>query len=161
MAPGRRHSSYPEEVAMERLGQAVERAVAHAVFGGEQGRREPVRRVGAATAGAALASVFPLAAPKALAQDRAGPLEKRDLKVGFIPITCATPIIMAEPMGFCRKHGLDVQVVKAWSWAMINGETGATHMLSPMPLAISVGAGSQAVPCVTASSTSRRRARAG
>jgi len=97
--------------------------------------------------------VFPVAAARALAQDRPGPLEKRDLKIGFIPITCATPIIMAEPMGFYKKQGLNAQVLKASSWAMIrdisiNGETDATHMLSPMPLAISLGVGSQSVPYV-------------
>jgi nitrate/nitrite transport system substrate-binding protein len=138
------------ETGIER---AVERAVEHAVFGGARGRREFVRLVGAATASAALASVFPLAQAKALAQDKPGPIEKRDLKIGFIPITCATPIIMAEPMGFYKKHGLNVQVIKASSWAMIrdlsiNGETDATHMLSPMPLAISLGVGSQSVPYV-------------
>lgn len=122
----------------------VERSIEHAVFGGELGRREFMQRVGATTVAAALASVFPLGAAKAIAQDRPGPLEKKDLKIGFIPITCATPIIMAEPMGFYRKHGLNVQVTKASSWAMIrdlsvNGETDATHMLSPMPLAISLG----------------------
>ena len=137
----------------EMLGGAVERAIEQAVFGGELGRRAFVARVGAATAAAALASVFPVGAAKALAQDKAGPPEKKDLKVGFIPITCATPIIMAEPMGFYRKHGLNVQVTKASSWAMIrdlsiNGETDATHMLSPMPLAISLGVGSQSVPYV-------------
>lgn len=131
----------------------VKRAVERAVFGGETGRREFFRLVGAATAGAALASVFPMGAAKALAQEKVGPLEKKDLKVGFIPITCGTPIIMAEPMGFYRKHGLSVQVVKASGWAMIrdlsiNRETDATHMLSPMPLAISMGIGSQAVPYV-------------
>jgi nitrate/nitrite transport system substrate-binding protein len=109
--------------------------------------------VGAATAGAALAAVFPMRAAQALAQEKPGPLEKRDLKIGFIPITCATPIIMAEPMGFYKKQGLNVQVLKASSWAMIrdisiNGETDATHMLSPMPLAISLGVGSQSVPYV-------------
>src|SRR5947208_2245622 len=60
---------------------------------------------------------------------------------------------MAEPMGFYKKQGLNVNVVKASSWAMIrdlsiNGETDATHMLSPMPLAISMGVGSQSVPYV-------------
>jgi nitrate/nitrite transport system substrate-binding protein len=137
----------------EMLGRMVERAIEHAVFGGELGRRAFVARVGAATAAAALASVVPRGAAKALAQDKAGPPEKKDLKVGFIPITCATPIIMAEPMGFYKKHGLNVQVTKASSWAMIrdlsiNGETDATHMLSPMPLAISLGVGSQSVPYV-------------
>ncbi len=137
----------------ERLASAVERSVEHAVFGGEVGRREFFRLVGASTATAALASVFPMGAARALAQDKPGPVEKKDLKIGFIPITCATPIIMAEPMGFYRKHGLNAQVVKASGWAMIrdlsiNHETDATHMLTPMPLAISMGVGSQAVPYV-------------
>ncbi len=132
------------------IGQLVERSIAHAVFGG---RRNFLKLVGAGTAAAALASVFPLEKAKALAQEKPGPPEKKDLKVGFIPITCATPIIMAEPMGFYKKHGLNVQVVKASGWAMIrdlsiNKETDATHMLSPMPLAISMGVGSQAVPYV-------------
>ena len=135
------------------LDRVVQRAIEYAVLGGRLGRRAFIRRVGAATASAALASVFPVGAARALAQDRVGPLEKRDLKIGFIPITCATPIIMAEPMGFYRKHGLAAQVFKASSWAMIrdtsiNGETDATHMLSPMPLAISLGVGSQSVPYV-------------
>ena len=135
------------------LSATAEQAVELAVLGGRHGRRQFIQSVGAATAGAALASVFPMAAARALAQDRPGPLEKRDLKIGFIPITCATPIIMAEPMGFYKKQGLNAQVLKASSWAMIrdisiNGETDATHMLSPMPLAISLGVGSQSVPYV-------------
>ncbi len=132
------------------IGRLVDRAVERAVFGQ---RRDFLKLVGAGTAAAALGSVFPLGAARALAQEKLGPPEKKDLKVGFIPITCATPIIMAEPMGFYKKHGLNVQVVKASGWAMIrdlsiNKETDATHMLSPMPLAISMGIGSQAVPYV-------------
>ena len=137
----------------QRINHAVERAVTEAVFGHDAGRREFLRHFGAATAAAMLSSVFPTEAAKALAQEKTGPIEKKNLKVGFIPITCATPIIMAEPMGFYKKHGLDVQVHKASGWAMIrdlsiNGETDATHMLTPMPLAISMGAGSQTVPFV-------------
>src|SRR5262245_46904712 len=133
--------------------EVAERTIERAVFGGEHGRRAFLKAVGATTATAALASVFPMAAAKAIAQDKPGPPEKRDLKIGFIPITCATPIIMAEPMGFYKKQGLNVQVLKASSWAMIrdisiNGETDATHMLSPMPLAITLGVGSQSVPYV-------------
>ncbi len=133
--------------AIDRL---VERSLTRAVFAG---RRGFLKAVGLGTASAALASVFPMGVVKALAQDKLGPPEKKDLKVGFIPITCATPIIMAEPMGFYRKYGLNVSVVKASGWAMIrdlsiNKETDATHMLSPMPLAISMGVGSQAVSYV-------------
>jgi nitrate/nitrite transport system substrate-binding protein len=139
-----------EDMTESMLDRAVEQSVAHAVFAG---RRDFLKAVGTGTAAAALASVFPMEAAKAIAQDKLGPPEKRDLKVGFIPITCATPIIMAEPMGFYKKHGLNVQVLKASGWAMIrdlsiNKETDATHMLSPMPLAMTLGVGSQAVPYV-------------
>jgi len=131
----------------------VEKAVNHAIFGSELDRREFLRLVGAGTASAIVSSIFPLDAAKALAQEKTRPIEKKELKIGFIPITCATPIIMAEPMGFYKKYGLDVQVYKASGWAMIrdmsiNSETDATHMLTPMPLAISMGIGSQAVPYV-------------
>jgi nitrate/nitrite transport system substrate-binding protein len=135
------------------LDSAVERSVSRAIFGSKLERREFVRLVGAGAAAAIVNSIFPLDAAKALAQEKTRPIEKKELKVGFIPITCATPIIMAEPMGFYKKYGLDVQVHKASGWAMIrdlsiNGETDATHMLTPMPLAFTMGVGSQTVPFV-------------
>ncbi len=134
-----------------RIDRIVETAVTHAVFRTESRRRQFLQQVGSGTAYALLNAVFPLGAAKALAQEKTGPIEKKDLKIGFIPITCATPIIMAEPMGFYKKHGLNVQVIKASGWAMIrdlaiNKETDATHMLTPMPLAITMGVGSQPVP---------------
>src|SRR5262249_22627169 len=139
----------PESIEA-RIDGIVERSVQQAVFGS---RRDFLRLVGGGTAAAALADVFPMAAAKALAQSKLGSPEKKDLKIGFIAITCATPIIMAEPMGFYKKYGLNAQVVKASSWAMIrdlsiNKESDATHMLSPMPLSISMGIGSQEVPYV-------------
>ncbi len=71
------------------------------------------------------------------------------MSIGFIPITCGTPIIMAEPLGFYKKHGLNASVKRAAGWAMIrdwavNKEVDAAHMLTPMPLAITLGAGSHA-----------------
>lgn len=78
-------------------------------------------------------------------------VEKPDLTIGFIPINCATPIIMADPMGFYKKHGLNVQVKKYGGWAdirdaFIAGEIDAAHLLSPMTLSLSLGAGSAQVP---------------
>lgn len=136
----------------ERLNQAVERAVEHAVFGGNDlARRRFLQLVGASSAAAILNSVFPLEAAKAIAQEQVKNIEKKDLTISFIPITCATPIIMAEPMGLYAKHGLNVQVRRAAGWAVvrdwaINKEVDATHMLSPMPLSITMGVGSPAVP---------------
>jgi nitrate/nitrite transport system substrate-binding protein len=128
----------------------VASAVMRAVFPKDAARRAFLKSVGASTALAALSQFFPLAtATEVFAQ--AKPLEKKDLKVGFIPITCATPIIMAHPMGFYTKHGLNVDVIKTAGWAVIrdktlNKEYDAAHMLSPMPLAITLGAGSNPIP---------------
>src|SRR5262249_21021696 len=133
-----------------RTTRIVESAVVRALFPEDQTRRAFLSAVGASTALAAISQFFPLAlAKEAFAQ--AGTPEKKDLKVGFIPITCATPIIMAPPMGFYSKHGLNVEVVKTAGWAVIrdktlNKEYDAAHMLSPMPLAITLGAGSNPIP---------------
>ncbi|MGD1854473.1 MAG: CmpA/NrtA family ABC transporter substrate-binding protein [Leptolyngbyaceae cyanobacterium] len=76
-------------------------------------------------------------------------LEKTNLKIGFIPITCATPIIMAEPLGFYSKYGFNAEVVKMPSWGAVRdsaiaGELDAYHMLAPMPIAMTLGLGSAA-----------------
>ncbi|NJL85866.1 MAG: ABC transporter substrate-binding protein [Leptolyngbyaceae cyanobacterium SM1_1_3] len=76
-------------------------------------------------------------------------LEKTDLQIGFIPITCATPIIMSEPLGFYKKYGFNAKVVKMPSWGAVRdsaiaGELDAYHMLAPMPIAMTLGLGSAA-----------------
>lgn len=76
-------------------------------------------------------------------------LEKTDIRVGFIPITCATPIIMSEPLGFYSKYGFNASVVKMPSWGAVRdsaiaGELDAYHMLAPMPIAMTLGLGSAA-----------------
>jgi nitrate/nitrite transport system substrate-binding protein len=128
----------------------VEASLIKSLFPHDAVRRNFLRAVGKGTAMAAIASVLPVASLQAMAQDK-GTLEKRDLKIGFIPITCATPLIMAHPLGFYKQQGLNVEVTKTAGWAlirdkMINKEFDATHFLSPMPLAISMGLGSTATP---------------
>jgi len=143
-----RHGSQAEHDSEERI---VEQAVLRAAIPDAGVRRRFLQAVGASTAFAALSTFFPLGAAKEAFAQGGGKLEKTKLKVGFIPITCATPIIMAHPMGFYGKHGLDVEVVKTAGWAVVrdktlNKEYDAAHMLSPMPLAITLGAGANAVP---------------
>jgi nitrate/nitrite transport system substrate-binding protein len=135
----------------EALGnRVVEAAVMRALFPHDETRRRFLNAVGASTAMAAISTFFPMGmAKEAFAQT--GKLEKTNLKVGFIPITCATPIIMSQPMGFYARQGLNVEVVKTAGWAVvrdktINKEYDAAHMLSPMPLAITLGAGSNPLP---------------
>ncbi|GAP36256.1 CmpA/NrtA family ABC transporter substrate-binding protein [Piscinibacter sakaiensis] len=141
-----------ETAAFEAESQSfVEAALVKALFPQDALRRRFLKAVGRPTAMAAIASVLPVASLQAMAQDKGGALEKKDLKIGFIPITCATPLIMAHPLGFYAKQGLNVEVVKTAGWAlirdkMLNKEYDATHFLSPMPLAISLGLGSTATP---------------
>jgi len=136
----------------EALGsRAVESAVMRALFPHDDTRRRFLHAVGASTAFAAVSALFPLGAAREAFAATSGKIEKPKLKVGFIPITCATPIIMAHPMGFYSRQGLDVEVIKTAGWAVVrdkalNKEYDAAHMLSPMPLAITLGAGAQPVP---------------
>ena len=128
----------------------IQASLMKALFPQDAVRRNFLRAVGRRTAMAAIGSVLPIASLQAIAQDKGAP-EKKDLKIGFIPITCATPLIMAHPLGFYSKQGLNVEVVKTAGWAlirdkMLNKEYDATHFLSPMPLAISMGLGSTATP---------------
>jgi nitrate/nitrite transport system substrate-binding protein len=140
-----------ETAEFEAYSQAfIEATLVKALFPQDQERRNFLRAVGKKTAMAAIASVLPVASLQAMAQDK-GPLEKPNLKIGFIPITCATPLIMAHPLGFYSKQGLNVEVTKTAGWAlirdkMINKEYDASHFLSPMPLAISMGLGANATP---------------
>ena len=134
--------------------RAVESAIVRGLFGhNDRSRRDFIKLVGGGTLATALGSLLPLDKIKAAAKESGGPLEKTRLKVGFVPITCATPIIMAQPLGFYAKWGLDVDVIKTAGWAVardksLNGEYDASHMLTPMPLAMSMGAGSTATPYI-------------
>ncbi|MGH6753987.1 MAG: CmpA/NrtA family ABC transporter substrate-binding protein, partial [Bradyrhizobium sp.] len=140
----------PVESEQQRYEGVVASAVVRAMFPKDTARRAFLKSVGASTALAAISQFFPIKAATE-AFGNSGAPEKKDLKVGFIPITCATPIIMAAPLGFYSKYGLNVEVVKTAGWAVvrdktINKEYDAAHMLAPMPLAITLGLGANAVP---------------
>jgi nitrate/nitrite transport system substrate-binding protein len=128
------------------LGEAAELAVMKAVFPDDATRRGLLRIFGGAAVLGAIESVFPLATAREALAQAAGAPEKRDLRIGFIPITCATPIIMAHPMNFYTRHGLNVEVIRTAGWAVIRDraiarEYDAAHMLAPMPVAMSLGVG--------------------
>jgi len=136
--------------------RAIEGAMIRAIFGNnEMSRRAFLGAVGGTTLSAILGSLLPMDAAKAAFKEEMGKgkLEKKKLNVGFVPITCATPIIMAHPLGFYSKYGLDVDVIKTAGWAVARDkslakEYDASHMLTPMPLAMSMGAGSIAKPYI-------------
>jgi nitrate/nitrite transport system substrate-binding protein len=104
------------------LRRAVDTAVVRRILPDEDTRRNVMKLVGAGAFAAALADILPLGhAAEAFAQTR--PLEKKSLKIGFIPITCATPILMSKPLGFYERQGLDVELVKTAGWAVVRDKS--------------------------------------
>lgn len=74
-------------------------------------------------------------------------VEKKDLKIGFIPLTDCAALVIAKEKGFFAKHGLNVTLSKEASWANVRdkmtvGELDASHMLAAMPIASTLGVGS-------------------
>src|SRR6187401_1126110 len=79
------------------------------------------------------------------------PLERPKLKVGFIPIIDCAPVILAEQLGSYERQGLEVEIRREVSWANVRdklalGVLDASHMLAPLPLALTLGVDSVSVP---------------
>src|SRR5207253_8062221 len=61
-----------------------------------------------------------LTTAKVLAHEARGTLERKELKIGFVPIACATPLLLAEPMGFYALQGLRAVLVKLPGWGLVD-----------------------------------------
>lgn len=121
-------------------------AVAQQDMAQQPARRDFMRQSAALGGAAMLGGLWSggiLAAPS-------GALETRSARLGFIALTDAAPLFVADEKGFFKKHGMtDVQVLKQSSWGTTrdnlvlgsarNGIDGA-HILTPMPYLISTGA---------------------
>jgi len=74
---------------------------------------------------------------------------KHVVKLGFIPLTDCAPLVMAKELGLFAKYGIDVQLTKEASWAVVrdkilNGELDAAHCLFSMPFSVYTGIGGKA-----------------
>lgn len=116
-------------------------------------RREP-SDVSAHVAPAPSATVVELSHYAQPRQGLAGKmLEKRELTLGFLPLTDCAPLAIALEEGFFAGEGLSVTLSRESSWSNILdkvslGLLDGAQMLAPMPLAARLGHG--AVPMVTA-----------
>ena len=132
------------------VADGVEQAVLHGLFPDPVTRRHLLRVLGAGALIEAASSLLPVDAMKAMANEKA-PLEKSEINVGFLAITCATPLVMADHLGIYRKNGLEVKLVKTPGIGLlrdklINGEFDMTQQVMPVPLTVTLGAGSVADP---------------
>ncbi|MEL7115219.1 MAG: CmpA/NrtA family ABC transporter substrate-binding protein [Pseudomonadota bacterium] len=70
----------------------------------------------------------------------------RDITLAYIPLVDAAPLIVAKEMGFDREEGLRFNLMRATSWSevrdmLVFGHAEAAHLLSPLPVAMSLGLG--------------------
>lgn len=101
----------------------------------------------AAALGGAAALMGSLAPSPARAS---GKPETTKAKLGFIALTDAAPLFVADEKGFFKKHGMtEVEVLKQSSWGTTRdnlvlgsgkGGIDGAHILTPMPYLISTGA---------------------
>ena len=72
--------------------------------------------------------------------------EKKEVKVGFIPLTDCASVVMASVKGFDKKHGITITPSKEASWAavrdkLVNGELDASHVLYGLIYGVQMGIG--------------------
>src|SRR5258708_18364211 len=72
--------------------------------------------------------------------------EKKEVKVGFIPLTDCAAVVMASVKGFDKKYGITITASKEASWAavrdkLVNGELDAAHVLYGLIYGVQMGIG--------------------
>lgn len=68
------------------------------------------------------------------------------VQCGYLPLVDSAPLIIAKELGFAGDEGLDLSLVRQPSWSALRdmlalGHLDVAHMLSPMPVAMSLGLG--------------------
>lgn len=139
--------------AEQHIDRSVETAVLRTLFPESGARRKLLSAVGAGTLLAAIGQFFPLRQAQAFARESL-PLEKSKLTLGFVPITCTVPMLLAEARGEYAKEGLSVSLVRTSGWPLArdnlaNGNYDASHMVLAMPLTMTLGIGSPKVKTYT------------
>ena len=81
-------------------------------------------------------------------------LSHRPLRLGFIPLTDAAPLVVAQEHGHFAKAGLSVELRREVGWATIRdkiiyGELEAAHAPAPMLWAAQLGLGCPPCPVLT------------
>ena len=72
--------------------------------------------------------------------------EKKEVRIGFIPLTDCSSVVMAAVNKFDEKHGIKIVPTKEASWAsvrdkLVNGELDAAHVLYGLVYGVQLGIG--------------------
>jgi nitrate/nitrite transport system substrate-binding protein len=99
-----------------------------------------------AAAGASLMSMVPPGVRSAAWAAGSDAPEKKEVRIGFIPLTDCASVVMAAEMGFDKKYGIKIIPTKEASWAsvrdkLVNGELDAAHVLYGLVYGLQLGVG--------------------
>ena len=104
------------------------------------GRRQFIQTAGAAGAAGMLGSIG-MNAAWAAGSDAP---EKKEVKIGFIPLTDCASVVMASVLGLDKKYGVTIVPSKEASWAgvrdkLVTGELDMAHVLYGLVYAVHMG----------------------
>src|SRR5436190_9882063 len=100
----------------------------------ESGRRAFLQKSATLTGAAALMALVPPGVRQAAWAAGSDAPEKKEVKVGFIPLTDCASVVMASVLEFDKKYGIKITPTKEASWAsvrdkLVNGDIDASHVL--------------------------------
>ncbi len=106
------------------------------------GRRQFIQKAGAA-AGAGMLGGIGMNAAWAAGSDAP---EKKEVKIGFIPLTDCASVVMASVLGIDKKYGVTIVPSKEASWAgvrdkLVTGELDFAHVLYGLLYGVHLGVG--------------------
>src|SRR3979411_2339397 len=105
-------------------------------------RRDFLKRAGAA----GIMSLVPAAVRSAAWAAGSDAPEKKEVKIGFIPLTDCSSVVMASVREFDKRYGIKITPSKEASWAavrdkLVNGELDAAHVLYGLIYGVQMGIG--------------------
>lgn len=97
-------------------------------------RRKFLRSAGAAAGYGALMAMVPPGVRQAAWAAGSDAPEKKEVKIGFIPLTDCASVVMASVLEFDKKYGIKITPTKEASWASVRdkllaGDIDASHVL--------------------------------
>jgi nitrate/nitrite transport system substrate-binding protein len=105
-------------------------------------KRRRLIKMGAAS----LVAMVPTAVRRAAWAAGSDAPEKKEVKIGFIPLTDCASVVIASEMKFDEKYGIKITPSKEASWAavrdkLVNGELDASHVLYGLIYGVHLGIG--------------------
>ncbi len=112
----------------------------------EPARRDFLKQAGAIGAAASIMSLIPDPIRQAAWAAGSDAPELKEVKIGFIPLTDCSSVVMASVMEFDKKYGIKIIPTKEASWAgvrdkLVNGELDAAHVLWGLIYGVHTGTG--------------------